>query len=403
MKRWRQTVFLMALLLGAAAETAIAGSPPVFLENDRIDHDASGAQQGRMLAAEGRRLLNGPFGGPFYYLNDDGVWFEELVVPSFFEASALDDDQAAWLVAGLGGTVVPWSDDTGIPDLSAQIQTPEGGNSIAIAGDTLVLGDTTVGRVRAYLRTGDMWSLEFEQLGAPAFNNLGSAVDLDGARLVFSDPSVSNGLTGEVFSRLRNSNGTWVDFGSITAPEAEAGNGFGTSLSVSGPWLAVGAPFEDTAFPQPIGTDVGAVYLYKTNVFGFYQHQASIFGTEDGQNFGMDVELDEGTLVVGAPGEDQIHFPPFGVNRGAAYVYWRDGDVWSLQSKLAGSDGSAGDLLGTTVEIAGPYVFAGAPMNDGPSGADTGTVYIYSGQVHAYIFTDGFESGNTSAWSTVSP
>ena len=77
-----------------------------------------------------------------------------------------------------------------------------------------------------------------------------------------------------------------------------------------------------------------------------------------------------------------VHNPPFGVNRGAAYVYWRDGDVWSLQSKLAGSDGSAGDLLGTTVEIAGPFVFAGAPMNDGPNGADSGTIYIYSGQVH---------------------
>ena len=65
---------------------------------------------------------------------------------------------------------------------------------------------------------------------------------------------------------------------------------------MSGSWLAVGAPFEDTAFPQPIGTDVGAVYLYKTNGFGFYQHHASIFGTQDGQNFGMDVELDEGNV-----------------------------------------------------------------------------------------------------------
>ena len=82
----------------------------------------------------------------------------------------------------------------------------------------------------------------------------------------------------------------------------------------------------------------------------FFTSQEAKLGPEitgDGagfEYFGESVALsDDGTTaLVGVPGD--------GPN-GSVYVFVRDGSGWSLQAKLAQTDGSGGDGFGTAVSL----------------------------------------------------
>ena len=148
--------FVIAILLGSAtAKSATAGTTPVVLESQRIDDVVAGFGLGQMLVVDSRRMLvAGNNDAYFRYLNDSGNWVWLGSVP-WAHGFAIDAVQAVYA----SNAIFPWPDDTGVPDFAATIGGPDIGTTVAIAGDVLVLGDTTVGRVRAYLRTGDMWSL----------------------------------------------------------------------------------------------------------------------------------------------------------------------------------------------------------------------------------------------------
>jgi hypothetical protein len=78
----------------------------------------------------------------------------------------------------------------------------------------------------------------------------------------------------------------------------------------------------------------------------------------------VDMSSDGSTVLVGAPGADS--------RRGAAYVYARSGDSWSLQQKLFIPDGGADDQFG----------YFAALSDDG----STAVIGAYEGTI-VYIFT----------------
>ena len=222
----------------------------------------------------------------------------------------------------------------------------------------------------------------------------GHDVDLDGDTLVIGVPFESWGATtGRVH--------VYADFDSgpptlqqLSAPEGETGNTFGASVAIWGDWLAVGAPTEDTAFPQPMATDVGAVYLYERGSSGF-EYRSTIFGEVSGDRHGSDVDFQGVTIVAGAPLADVDGK----VDAGLATVYRVQGGLWSSVARLLALDAEAGDKFGTSVAISAPGVLVGAPFSDGISDAsNAGGIYYYE-WLGTAVFMDGFETGGTTAWS----
>ena len=110
--------------------------------------------------------------------------------------------------------------------------------------------------------------------------------------------------------------------------------------------------------------------------------------------FGLSASVSGDTALVGALQDDDN-----GTDSGSAYVFVRSGGVWTQQAKLLASDGAAEDFFGFSVSVSGDTALVGAGLDD-DNGTSSGSAYVFE---DASIFFDGFESGDTSAWSSQVP
>ncbi len=85
--------------------------------------------------------------------------------------------------------------------------------------------------------------------------------------------------------------------------------------------------------------------------------------------FGISVDIDGDYSVVGARDDDG--------ERGSAYVFRRDGNIWVQDQKLLATDGVAGDWFGISVSIKDDIIFVGADADDNENGVNAGSVYVF--------------------------
>ena len=126
----------------------------------------------------------------------------------------------------------------------------------------------------------------------------------------------------------------------------------------------------------------GAAYVFVRSGTTWTQQaylKASNAGGGDG--FGSSVAVSGDTVVVGASGEDSS---TTGVNStpnesasasGAAYVFIRSGTIWRQQAYLKALNTGAGDNLGCSVAVSGDTVVVGAINRANSSGA----AYVFTG------------------------
>lgn len=405
----RSEVTLLALfVVGIVGPSGLAHAQALgdLTQTQKIWGGSGGGQFGESLAAQGRRAALG--GGSIGYYPWDpvldftsGSSSANSVHPPPLSVAV---GRVAWAVSS-GVYIAAWLDG-GYPVFpAADFISVSSAGALAMDGPRIALGIPGEDRVEVWLQDGNGdWGFEREFQGTVPGRGFGFAVDLSGNVLAIGVPGYSSGVTGrvELWQRFLNN---WVLLGSVTAPGNETDNAFGSAVAVAGTWLAAGAPLEDTEFPQTIMVDPGAVYLYQQESYlGNYQHRVSLFGEDDGDRFGTSLDLDDLTLVVGAPNADVGAFPFVRTDAGKAYVYWRRGDLWSYAAALVATDASDDDALGSSSAIFAGGVLVGAPSaKGGPSNdlEDAGGVYFYRG-LNPFFF-DGFESGDTSAWSTSVP
>lgn len=87
---------------------------------------------------------------------------------------------------------------------------------------------------------------------------------------------------------------------------------------------------------------------------------------------GYAVAIDGDTALVGARMDDG----PAGADQGSVYVFVRNASVWSFQAKLTASDAAAGDVFGTSVALSGDTALVGAPGDDLPA-LNQGSAYFF--------------------------
>ena len=203
------------------------------------------------------------------------------------------------------------------------------------------------GAAYVFVRAGATWNQQ-QVLQASGTAQFGMALSVSGDIAFVGDPDIHN-FAGAVFVFVR-SGATWTQAQEIDAPDPGSEGGFGSAVVVQGDTAVVGAP--------------GGAYVFVRSGSAWVQQQKLTAGSSpDGgatDSFGAAVALDGDTVIVGTP-------PPV-AGTGGAYVFVRSGSAWSLQQVLTQADGTAEDLFGDTVAVAGDLALVGAPHHQ-PIGA----------------------------------
>lgn len=346
-----------------------------------------------------------------------------------------DLDIPTYTGAQLGYSVSMWADQAvaGAPYLHHR---PPGGPTREDAGATLT----------SYKDSFGDWVPAEQSYGWEPSGNFGFAVALQSSILAEGGPGIPADATHMGLVKTRSLvGGTWWDDEALAS--SDGGGGFAQSVSTWVNRIAVGAPNDSHTFPG-----AGAVYLYRLSggIWSFEQ-KLTAADLAAGDGFGYSVAMAGNYLAVGAPGKNSY--------RGRVYVFQLSSGVWSQIAALQAGDGQAADSLGISVASWDPYLVVGASGDD-DNGEDAGAVYgfkrlaagytevgkrtagdgwphdeygnsvsIYNGtfavgspytavagktaagavyiydwaDLAGHLFSDGFERGNSSRWSSHTP
>ena len=338
----------------------------------------------------------------------------------------------------------------GLAPGSYTITARDASNSSCFVQENFEIGagiDTIAPALTTYSTLRWQHKQKFQATEGNTLDRFGSSIDVDGDYAVVGAPADDQGGAdaGAVYIYVFGENG-WVQEAKLLAPEPTAGDEFGSTVSMSGDYVLVGAQNNDAAGQnagtayvylrqgiswsvqtviQPAdlsaedrfgaslslsgdyaivgaygaddnGDGAGAAYVFSRSGSSWTQ-QAKLQSSDivAGDEFGFDVDVKDDRAIVGAPGKDD----GFARGAGAAYVFLRDGAAWQEQSKLLARDRQGGDRLGHSVAIDGTLAVAGAP-NEGSGGArDRGAAYTFKYKLGAWkelAFLKDFD-GNDSA------
>ncbi len=326
------------------------------------------------------------------------------------------------------------------------------GGTISLSGDSLAVGarwedsnqttitngatasgnnsNSTSGAVYVYKRIGSSWA---QEAYVKAVNN--DAGDFFGRSISLSGDTLAVGASGEASNQTtitngatasgNNSNGSsgavyiykrtgsmWAQEAYIKAVNNDAADYFGSSTSLSGDTLAVGAPYEfsnqttitngTTASGDNSNNDSGAVYIYKrTGSSWFQEAYLKAVNNDVEDKFGYSTSLSGDTLVVGAINEasDQTTITNgttassnnSNAQSGAVYVYKRTGSSWAQEAYVKAANSNSSDAFGCSTSLSGDTLVVGS-FNEGSNqttitngttasadntNSGSGAVYVY--------------------------
>lgn len=257
------------------------------------------------------------------------------------------------------------------------------GYSVGVSGSTIVVGAPNhhgggvTGAAYIFTRSGTKWTQQFEDRAS----NAGDAVAIDGTTVAIGNAKSAGTGIGSVDLYVKSGT-SWTH--QTTLKSGVLNDGFGTSISLSGNELAVGA--------NAGGSAIGHVYVYGRTGTAWH-HQATLTGsnTAPADDFAQSVAISGTTIIAGAP----LHSN----GDGAAYVFMKGAGGWSQQAKLTESSPIAGDMFGWAVGLSGSEAIAGAYQRGGTGAAFT---FLRSGTAWSHDKTDqasGSVIGDELGWS----
>ncbi len=155
----------------------------------------------------------------------------------------------------------------------------------------------------------------------------------------------------------------------ITAAGGKSGDRFGNAVAIVGDTAIIGA-YQETLLPNKPLQGFAYVYTRSGSTWTLQQKLAASDG-DISDWFGFSVALSEtgNRAVVGAPGDDS--------NKGAAYVFTRSGSTWTQEAKLTAGDGAAGDTFGASVSTSGNTILVGANYHTVSNRIRQGVAYVF--------------------------
>jgi hypothetical protein len=264
------------------------------------------------------------------------------------------------------------------------------GWSVSISGDYAVVGAQYVEGAYIFRRKNGTWK-QLPKLECPDkanFDFFGRSVAISGDYLIVGAPNKYYGnITGAgaayIFKRTNDS--TWNQPQKLIPINFNSSDLFGYSVAISGETVVIGANFdsEDVLDQNTISLS-GSAYIFKLYNGNWIQEQKLVASNRTVQaEFGCSVSISGDNVIVGSWG-DQLDARGKNTKEGAgaAYVFNRTNNAWTLVNKLAASDRFDGDAFGWSVAISGDYAIIGAREED----EDDFFEDIKSGAGSAYIF-----------------
>jgi hypothetical protein len=399
---------------GQGAAYALVRDGEAWLNHSRLEigPGREGEMQGDAVAIDGDTILVGMPGADVkrgmaqVYVRAGQVWVPQarLQAPDgaaydeFGGAVAIDGDTAlvgARVHATNGdfarGAAYVYVRSGSAWSLQAKLAASNGGAG-ALFGHAVALDDASaivssyLGRAaHVYVRDGNAW---IEQAGLQPADpwsddhaGYGYAVALDGnTALVSSNEETVGGVAfqGAVYAYTR-SGAIWREHTRLLASDGGEGHGFGRAIAIDGGRIAIAAGGANSGR--------GGVYMLELEG-GAWQERGLLgdFGPGSPTGLGTSVALAGSTLVVGGPS-----FQPFPIDTGgAAYVFHRNAQGWTLAQRLANLDDGPDAYFASVAAISGDTLVLGAPGTNGtaPYGNPrSGAAYV----VTAGLFDDGFE------------
>ncbi len=240
------------------------------------------------------------------------------------------------------------------------------GTSISVNNGRIAIGaygeddkGRSAGAVYTFELIDNQWEFEtkiHDQEGA-ANDRFGCSVVLDEHTLVVG--ANRDNKAGSIIIFEKKETG-WNQTLKIFSSDGKAKDKFGSSLALSGDYLAVGADGAEGF--------MGAIYIFDKNLGGqnnwgeVKKIQPMDAKTDD--RFGKTIAMSGDYLLAGSEGHE--------MGMGATYLFRKnkDGaDNWGLANKMNAMDGSPRDLFGSSVAMSGEDIFIGAYQSDRKGGA----------------------------------
>ncbi|MCP5023122.1 MAG: hypothetical protein GY930_15290 [bacterium] len=359
------------------------------------------------MGVDGNQSDNSAFdsGAAYVFERTGGVWSQQ----AYLKASNTDFDDAFGRSVAISGELIA----VGAPF--------EASNSTGVNGDQSNNSAQSAGAVYIFERNGGAWS---QQAYLKASNTdsddwFGESLAFSGELLVVGAPREDSNATGVDGDQSDNSaadsgavflfersGGVWSQQAYLKASNTDPNDRFGTSAAASGESVIVGAHWEESDATGVDGDQSsnsairsGAAYVFERSG-GAWSQQAYLkaSNTDPNDQFGWSVAISGELVVVGASFEDS---DATGVNgnqssnaaqsAGAAYVFERNGGIWTQQAYLKASNAEQGDYFGTSAAIQGELVVLGATFENsdamGVNGDQSNNLASIAGAI--YLFERG--------------
>ena len=286
------------------------------------------------------------------------------------------------------------------------------GRSVSLHGDTAFIGadgndekETLAGAVYVFTKKSNTWSEQVKlHANDSSFGDyFGYSVSLDGNTALIGAPGKDDAASDAgavyVFSRSSSSVGSlsttvWTQQAKLHASDPEASNMFGSSVSLYGDTVLIGASGNDN---NGI-TDAGTVYVFAQSLSSsdgiskIWTEKTKLYASDASvsDKFGTSVSLFGDTALIGAHLDDDK-----GSNTGKVYVFTRSRvtTLWTEQTKLHASDASSSDFFGASVSLFGDTALIGSYENDDKA-ENAGKVYVFTRSV-----TSDSDGIRTTTWT----
>jgi hypothetical protein len=251
------------------------------------------------------------------------------------------------------------------------------GLTVFISGNYAIIGsaqddigaNTDQGSAYIYFYNGSTWVQQQKLIASDGVGSdfFGARVSISGnyaAIATYLDDVGINTDQGSVYIFFYNGS-SWIQPQKLLAADGTAGDNFGSSVSISGNYVVIGANQDAPA---------GSAYVFNYNGSTWVQQQ-KLNGSDitAGEGFASDVSVSGNYIVIGASSDDIGAV----ANQGSAYIFYYNGTSWIELQKLTAPDPGTDDAFGDRVSISGNYVIISSLYDDIGSSANQGSAYIF--------------------------
>jgi hypothetical protein len=254
-----------------------------------------------------------------------------------------------------------------------QLSPAPNGGRVDLDGDTIVVGSDGSEKAWIVRKHLGVWAQEQVLVASDSQpdDRFGTDVAVEGDTIAVgaSRRAGPDSLDGAAYVFTRTGAGAepWEQRTIITNPENAPGSSeqFGLDLDLSGGTLVVGAPYDTLA------GDGGATFIFDGAGDAWNHSQTLRSPTPDSIEEGLAVAIDGDALVIGERNAAGV---------GAVDTWVRLAGVWTHLDKYTAVDGASNDRLGALqgLALSGGRVAAGAFLDDNSNGHEAGAVYAFN-------------------------